>query len=88
MMIEIVAQDDEEWMEFVEEGGALERLMQEQKGCLYCDPPRPSQQSLLSCGGLMAHQHNGVTSNGGSLFNCRELMGMLHIPQLTASPQG
>ncbi len=76
-------------MEFMEEGGALERLLQEQKGCLYCDPPRSSQQSMLSCGGSMTHhQPSGVTSNGGSLFNCRELMGMLHIPQLTASPQG
>ena len=62
------------------------------QGCLYCDPPRLEQPSLLSCGGLTAKQPNGVTSNGnaGSLFNCRELMGMLHIPQLqlTGSPQG
>ena len=85
-------QDDEEWMDFTEEGGALQRLLQEQQGCLYCDPPRLAQPSLLSCGGLTAKQPNGVTSNGnaGSLFNCRELMGMLHIPQLqlTGSPQG
>ena len=77
-------------MEFVEEGGAHQRLTQEQEGCLYCDPPRASQPSLLSCGGLMAAQHrNGdATATGSSLFNCRELMGMLHIPQLTGSPQG
>ena len=83
-------QDDEEWMDFTEEGGALQRLLQEQQGCLYCDPPRLAQPSLLSCGGLTAKQPSGVTSNGnaGSLFNCRELMGMLHIPQLTGSPQG
>ncbi len=85
-----MTQDDEEWMEFVEEGGAHQRLVLEQEGCLYCDPPRASQPSLLSCGGLMAaqHQNGNATTNGGSLFNCRELMGMLHIPQLTGSPQG
>ena len=77
-------------MEFVEEGGAHQRLVQEQEGCLYCDPPRASQPSLLSCGGLMAAQHRigNATASGSSLFNCRELMGMLHIPQLTGSPQG
>ncbi len=52
-----MTQDDEEWMEFVEEGGAHQRLVLEQEGCLYCDPPRASQPSLLSCGGLMAAQH-------------------------------
>lgn len=90
MMCLCMPQDDEEWMEFVEEGGAHQGLLQEQEGCLYCDPPRPSQPSLLSCGGLMAaqHQNGNVTSNSSSLFNCRELMGMLHIPQLTSSPQG
>lgn len=79
-------------MEFVEDGGALQRLLQEQQGCLCCDPPRPSQPSLLSCGGLMAQQQpsSNITSNGAgsSFFNCRELMGMLHMPQLTGSPQG
>ena len=79
-------------MDFTEDGGALQRLLQEQEGCLHCDPPRSAQRSLLSCGGLMAKQPNGSTSNenAGSLFNCRELMGMLHIPQLqlTGSLQG
>lgn len=84
-------QGDEEWRDFTEEGGALQRLLQEQDGG-DLGGPRPRTQPRLDGGlGYCGDGENPAAAapNGSYMFNCRELMGMLrHMPQLSVSPRG
>ncbi|BDA49618.1 hypothetical protein COCOBI_14-2380 [Coccomyxa sp. Obi] len=84
-------QCDEEWRDFTEEGGALQRLQQEQDGG-DLGGPRPRTQPKLDGGfgyGGDGEDAAAATPNGSYMFNCRELMGMLrHMPQLSVSPRG
>jgi hypothetical protein len=85
-----ILQGDEEWREFTEDGGALQRLLQEQEGG-DLGGPRPRAQPPLDrpAGyGDGCEEADGLR-NGSYMFNCRELMGMLrHMPQLSATPRG
>lgn len=85
-----ILQGDEEWREFTEDGGALQRLLQEQEGG-DLGGPRPRAQPPLDGPpgyGDGCEEADGLR-NGSYMFNCRELMGMLrHMPQLSATPRG
>ncbi|CAL8464511.1 g4046 [Coccomyxa elongata] len=85
-------QGDEEWRDFTEEGGALQRLLQEQDGGDLGGPRPRTQPKLdggLGYGGDGEDASATAAPNGSYMFNCRELMGMLrHMPQLSVSPRG
>jgi hypothetical protein len=75
-------QGDKEWMEFIEEGGALQRMLQEQDGGDLGGPrPEPLEPEGMSGG-----EEAAGLRNGSYMFNCRELMGMFrysytpHLP--------
>ncbi len=84
-------QGDEEWRDFTEEGGALQRLLQEQEGG-DLGGPRPRAEPTLdappACYGEDGEEAAALP-NGSYMFNCRELMGMFrHMPQLSVTPRG
>ena len=89
-------QGDEEWRDFTEEGGALQRLLQEQDGGDLGGPRPPAQPKLDGGLGYGRFGYGGdgedpvaAAPNGSYSFNCRDLMGVLrHMPQLSITPRG
>ena len=86
------AQADEEWADFAEEGGGLQRLLAEQEGEL-CGP-RPRPPVLHGLGGsslLVAADGEGNALQNGAgansyLLNCRDLASYLqHMPRLSGT---
>ncbi len=90
------AQAEEEWADFAEEGGALQRLLREQEGELCGPRPRPLVLEGLAGGGrsllLGGGDGEGGTGlqNGSSyLLNCRDLASYLqHMPRLSGTLRG
>ena len=88
----VPVQADEEWADFAEEGGGLQRLLAEQEGELCGPRPRPHVLHGLAGGSLaLASDGEGKALQDAAgansyLLNCRDLASYLqHMPRLSGT---